>query len=115
MLSHRNRFHGHGSLRYLYRHGKSVRGRYFALKYNENERRVHSRFAIVVSKKIYKSAVKRNKIRRRVYEVIRLYKDTFKKPYDVAITILDPQVLLLTHDELRDSLVTLLEKEANLS
>lgn len=112
MLSHRNRFHGHGSLRYLYRHGKSTRGRYIALKYNENERRVHSRFAVVVSKKIYKSAVKRNRIRRRIYEIIRLHNDRIQRPHDIALTVLDPQILVLPHDELQESIVCLLEKES---
>ena len=112
MLSHRNRFHGHGSLRYLYRHGKSARGRYIALKYSENERRVHSRFAVVVSKKIYKSAVKRNRIRRRIYEIIRLHKDDITPSYDVALTVLDPEVLVLPPQELKQSILSLLEKEA---
>ncbi len=62
MLSHLHRFHGHGSLRYLYRNGKSGSTKLFSVKYNHNPKRVHSRFAIVVSKKIFKSAVKRNRL-----------------------------------------------------
>ena len=72
MLQQCNRFHGHGSLKFVYKNGQAVRSSIATIKYVKNPYRNHSRFAVVVSKKVLKSAVRRNRIRRRVYEIIRL-------------------------------------------
>ena len=112
MLSHLHRFHGHGSLRYLYRHGKTSSNRLFSIKYNYNPQRVHSRFAIVVSKKIFKSAVKRNRLRRRLYEVIRAQLDDIKPSYDVVITVFSPELIVLPPETMHRQLKELLVKEA---
>ena len=71
MLAQKNRFHGHGSLRYVYANGNAVRTQKIVVKFTRNPHRTDSRFAVVVSKKVLKSAVGRNRIRRRVYEIIR--------------------------------------------
>ncbi len=115
MLSHRNRFHGHGSLRYLYQRGKKSRSSDLGLYYIENKNRVHSRFAIVVSKKVHKSAVKRNRIRRRIYEIVRLELDTIKNPYDFIITVFTPDLLDMQPDELKKRIIDLLAKEQLIS
>ena len=115
MLSHLHRFHGHGSLRYLYRNGKSQSNKFLSIKYNKNPNRVHSRFAVVVSKKIFKSAVKRNRVRRRIYEIIRTHIDEIGLPYDVAITIHSGELLLMPAPELERQLLSLLAKERLLS
>ncbi|MBQ9016861.1 ribonuclease P protein component [Candidatus Saccharibacteria bacterium] len=73
MLNRRYRFHSRGGVRYTYQHGKSIRGNKITLVHAKNSRG-RERYAVVVSKKIAKSAVKRNRIRRRVYEAIRLVK-----------------------------------------
>ncbi len=71
MIHYKNRFHGHGSLKYVYKNGTVVRGSLFTLKTSYNQRRKSSRVAVVVSKKVLKSAVGRNRIRRRLYEQLR--------------------------------------------
>ncbi len=71
-----------------------------ALRYAGNTRRKSSRVAVVVSKKVSKSAVKRNRIRRRVYEVIRQYLPAIDQPHDIIFTIFDEQVAELSHPEL---------------
>lgn len=71
MLARAYRFHGHGSLRYVYARGQVIRGSYSVLKFAPNPRRKQWRAAVVVSRKVHKSAVVRNRIRRRIYEVIR--------------------------------------------
>ena len=71
MLAFKYRFHGHGSLRYVYKNGQALRTRLVTVKYSNNPHRKNPRFAVVVSKKILKSAVGRNRIRRRLYESIR--------------------------------------------
>ena len=72
MLQQRYRFHGYGGLRYLYRHASAERSRLLTVKYVTNRRRRMPRIAVVVSKKVHKSAVGRNRIRRRIYEILAL-------------------------------------------
>lgn len=79
-----------------------MRSRLFTLKYSTNHRRKNSRFAVVVSKKVHKSAVGRNRIRRRVYEIIRYEAPHFSKVSDVAVIITNSEVLSIDHRELVD-------------
>jgi ribonuclease P protein component len=114
MLSSENRFHGPNSLRFVYRNGQTVHSRYFKLKYVANSRRNSPRFAIVISKKVHKSAVGRNKIRRRFYEAIRSELPRLKPAgMDIAIIVVSGEALALPFTDIS----TLLEqsfKEANL-
>lgn len=73
MLNKRFRFHSRGGVRYVYKHGKTIRTSKISLVYAKNTRH-YQRFAVVISKKVEKTAIKRNRIRRRFYEAIRLYK-----------------------------------------
>lgn len=100
MLSQIYRFHGHGSLRYVYRNGHSIRGRLITVKYSENRRRKISRCSVVVSKKIAKLAVDRNRIRRRIYEIIRLQLPYIQKPHDIVVIITNSDIQQLSHEEL---------------
>ena len=71
MLNKKYRFHSRGGVRFVYRKGKTVRTSKMSLTSVENSRGF-TRVAVVVSKKVLKTAVGRNRIRRRVYEAIRL-------------------------------------------
>lgn len=101
MINRTHRFHGHNSLRYVYQNGETVRGPLTALKYIENNRRTKYRLAVVVSKKVSKSAVKRNRIRRRLYEAVRLHSDQITKPYDMVITVFHEQLATMAGEELQ--------------
>lgn len=101
MISRVHRFHGHGSLRYVYQHGQTIRGPLTALKFVLNSRRKTYRLAVVVSKKISKSAVVRNRIRRRLYEAVRLHEPELTRPYDMVITVFHEQLASLPPNELR--------------
>ena len=100
MLQQRYRFHGYGGLRYLYRHASAERSRLLTVKYVANRRRRMPRIAVVVSKKVHKSAVGRNRLRRRVYEILRQHVPYFTGVYDVALIITSSEVLATPHDEL---------------
>lgn len=100
MLQQRYRFHGYGGLRYLYRHANAERSRLLTVKYVANRRRRMPRIAVVVSKKVHKSAVGRNRIRRRIYEILRQQVPHFTGVYDVALIITSSEVLTTPHDEL---------------
>jgi ribonuclease P protein component len=104
MISRTNRFHGYNSLRYVYRHGSISRGALFAVKAAENSRRKNYRVAVVVSRKVNKSAVARNRIRRRLYEIGRELGQDISQPYDIVITVFHDTVLETPHKELTDQL-----------
>ena len=108
MLSSRNRFHGYGSLRYVMTRGDSFRNRYFKLKVSDNPRRRHSRAAIVISKKVHKSAVRRNRVRRRVYEIVRHHVPLNDHAHDIVIIVTSPEVIALEHRVLQRELIQLL-------
>ncbi len=101
MIGRKNRFHGHGSLRYVYRNGQTVRGPLCALKFVLNTKRKDYRLAVVVSKKVHKSAVVRNRIRRRMYEAFRLEAASFKGPYDMVLTVFNDQLATIPAEEVR--------------
>ena len=115
MLTKKLRFHGHGSLRFLYKNADAYRSRFFTVKAIKNPNRKSSRFAVVVSKKVHKSAVGRNRIRRRIYEIIRNELPNVIEHQDVAIIVTSAEVIALPHDELFTSLRDLLGQAGLLS
>lgn len=86
MLNKKIRFHSRGGVNYTYKNGKTIRTPKISLVYNENSRG-HQRFAVVISKKVIKSAVGRNRVRRRVYEAIRINLTYFKDKKDCIFVI----------------------------
>lgn len=108
MLAQQHRFHGHGGLRYLYRVGKTVRTRSLMLRFAPNTTRLHSRVTVIVSKKTAKSAAKRNRMRRRVYEIIRGEWDQLRHAHDISITVYSAEVQLIEHKKLEDEVKQLL-------
>ncbi len=110
MLQYRYRFHGYGGLRYLYRHARAERSRLMTMKYIANRHRRSSRIAIVVSKKIHKSAVGRNRIRRRLYEIMRQELPQIIGVYDIALIVTSSEVMAIPHDELVSSVRALLDR-----
>lgn len=104
MLSQQFRFHGHGSLKFVYRNGQTTRCHLMTLKTTPNPRRTVSRCSVVVSKKISKSAVVRNRIRRRVYELVRTHLPHIPAPHDIVIIISHAEVATIAHQELADVL-----------
>ena len=109
MLARRHRFHGHSSLTYVYRHGSTVRGQHLAVRSVRNSRRSEYRMAVIVSRKVHKSAVQRNRIRRRIYEIIRTGKP-IPTPYDIVVTVFSDQVAVLPPEELAHLVRSLFKK-----
>jgi len=110
MISTLYRFHGHNSLRYVYANGKAIRTQAITLKSTVNARRKHSRFSIVVSKKVLKSAVGRNRIRRRLYEYIRTHIDQIDGIHDVVLICTSSELRTIPAPELTDQLDQLFMK-----
>lgn len=104
------RFHGHNSLRYVYNKGKSVRTQLFTIKYVPNTRRTAPRFSVVVSKKVIKSAVGRNRIRRRLYEYLRLNTKRLNGNYDIVVICTSGELRTLPFEDISTQLNQLFEK-----
>jgi ribonuclease P protein component len=100
MIRRAHRFHGYNSLNFVYRQGRTVRGPLCSLKYVENDRHETYRTAVIVSKKVSKSAVVRNRIRRRIYEAVRELGPKITKPYDLVFTIFSDNVAEMEYSEL---------------
>ncbi len=110
MISSLYRFHGHGSLRYVYSKGKAVRSPLFTVKYVENTRRKHPRFSVVVSKKVIKSAVGRNRIRRRLYEYLRMHQSELRSVHDIVVICTSAELRTLPYATIDQQLSALFEK-----
>ncbi len=110
MLEHRYRFHGHGSLRFLYQRGKTYRTKSLSLRVVRNPQRVHSRLAVIVTKKVQKAAPRRNRIRRRVYEVIRTHWEHIAPSHDMIISVYDAQTDIMPPAELEALVVDALKQ-----
>jgi ribonuclease P protein component len=81
-----------------------------AIKYVVNGRRKTYRIAVVVSRKVSKSAVVRNRIRRRIYEIMRPEDGRIAQPYDIVFTAFSEQLAMLDAEELRQLVLMPLEK-----
>ena len=89
MIRRQHRFHGLHALAFAYKNGKTIRGKEISLRYVLNTRQSQWRAAVVVSKKVHKSAVVRNRLRRQMYEVIRMSPQPTAN-YDLIFTIHSP-------------------------
>lgn len=108
MIPYKYRFHGHSSLDYVYKNGQTSRSRIINIKSIINKKRNESRIAVVVGRKVIKSAVKRNLIRRRVYEYIRPKISQFTSPNDVVIIITSIEILSMSYKDIANQLDQLL-------
>ena len=107
MISQQYRFHGHASVRYVLNKGKQARSKELSLKCVSNQRRRTSRMAVVVSKKVLKHAVDRNRTRRRIYEQLRLTR--FRRVVDLVVIVYQP-IDQLSPNQLGEQLDKLLVK-----
>lgn len=110
MITKQHRFQGRGSLNYVYRQGRTVRTRTVALRFCPNKQRSSYRAAVVVSRKVHKSAVVRNRIRRRVYENVRILFEPVGQPYDLVFLVYDASVTDMPAAELAHTVDGLLRK-----
>jgi ribonuclease P protein component len=112
MIGSRHRFHGYGSLRGVYQRGQTARGSLISLRYAQRDSAKPYRVAVVVSRKVHKSAVIRNRIRRRVYEQVRLAENIIQPGKDLVFTVYSEKLAVIDHQELKKSVRELLQKVA---
>ncbi len=110
MLSQLHRFHGYGSLRGVYQRGHNVRGAMLSLRCAQRDPRRAYRVAVVVSRKVSKSAVVRNRIRRRIYEAVRQSGFQPAPGTDLIFTVFADQVATIDAPKLKRAVDDLLQK-----
>ena len=99
MLNKKYRFHSRGGVRYVYQKGKTIRSSKMSLVYTPNTKGF-TRLAVVVSKKVNKTAIGRNRMRRRVYEVLRKNFSLIPPKTDYIFVIYSKDVLNMPFNEL---------------
>ena len=112
MIGRTHRFHGYGSLRSVYQRGETARGPLLSLKFVNRGQNRSYRVAVVVSRKVNKSAVVRNRIRRRVYEIVRQEENKLPAGLDLVFTAFGDELAGLDARKLEQTVVALLRKAA---
>jgi len=102
MLNKRNRISDRRIIQKLFTKGNLYRDKYFVFKFISSNS-PDSQFAVVVSKKISKKAVRRNRIRRQVFEAIRLNLKTENNI--TAIVIAKANAQEAKYQKINDSIV----------
>lgn len=114
MLTRSHRFHGHNAIRPIYQKGKSAYSANCKLLWSPAQRQDY-RVAVVVSKKVHKSAVVRNRIRRRLYEIVRLYAKDTELQNDYVFVVQSEKLASLPPQEVIAEIQSLLKKSTSVS
>jgi ribonuclease P protein component len=110
MIVRSHRFHGYGSLKGVYARGQTVRSGALSLRFAPRPQERPYRVAVVVSRKVHKSAVVRNRIRRRIYEIVRRQAATVPEGTDLVFTAYNEQLAELPAAQLESLVLELLQK-----
>lgn len=97
-------------MRYVFQKGSSVRSRRLMVRYSHNPRRTHPRVAVVVSKKVAKSAVVRNRIRRRLFEIVRHELNQLPQASDIVVSVFSSELATDSAESVQKELATLLHQ-----
>lgn len=87
MLSKKNRITEEKDFDRIFKKGKSFKENFLILKIIPNSLQIN-RFAFIISKKVSKSAVVRNKIKRQLRELTKIKIDGIKKGFDGVFIVL---------------------------
>ena len=109
MLNKKYRFHSRGGVRYVYQKGKTIRSPKMSLVFTPNTKGF-TRIAVVVSKKVNKTAIGRNRIRRRIYEVLRVNFSLIPPKNDYIFVVYSRDILKMPFSELEKLLGGLVEE-----
>ena len=110
MLGRAHRFHGYNALNGVYRRGQTARTPMMSLRFADRSPDKPYRVAVVVSRKVNKSAVARNRIRRRIYAAVREAGASISPGTDLVFTVFNDQVAELPPPELKETVAKLLGK-----
>lgn len=92
----------------VFKNGKSSYDKFLGVKVTENTFE-NSRVGILVSTKVSKKAVDRNKIKRQIREILENYLDGFDRNYDIVVITL-PSLLGRDFKQIQNSIIFNLKK-----
>lgn len=95
--------------------GRSVRSGSLALRYTPVKPGDVYRVAVVVSKKVSKSAVIRNRIRRRVYEHVRILYVDKPAPFNMVFMVYDEKLAVAPQEFVAQEIHKVIQKAARTS
>ncbi len=96
------------NIREIIETGTEIRSSYFVIKISPSDSD-HTKFAVVVSSKISKKAVERNKLRRRIYEIIRLNLNKFSiEPAEKIVILTRSRAISASYKTLENELIKIL-------
>lgn len=107
MLKKENRLRHTKDIENVWKNGKTIAGKLVFLKIIKNKKNI-SRFGFIVSSKISKKAVIRNKIKRQLREIIRHNLDKIKTGIDVTI-IAKQEIINKEYQEIKNDFENLLQ------
>lgn len=111
MLSKKYRLQKDKDFDLVFKKGKNLDSEFLFLKLRKNDLEI-SRFGFILSKKISKNATVRNKIKRRLREVVRKELGNIKSGFDIII-VAKPRIVGKDYLEIREGVGGLL-REAGL-
>ena len=92
----------------IFKEGEKFSNKFFNIRIRGNNLG-YCRFAVIVSNKISKKAVVRNKIRRRLKAIFLLNLDNFNQDFDILVTVLPP-IVGLNFLEIKENFLSLAKK-----
>lgn len=73
----------------VFKEGKRGFSKFFSVRYKENNLK-NPRIAVVVSNKVSKKAVERNKLKRQIRSIVKLFIPDFNSNFDIIVSALSP-------------------------
>lgn len=108
MLAKKYRLKKETKIKKVLKKGRFFKNKYLRLKLLKNDIK-YSRFATPVGLKVSKKAVTRNKIKRRIQEVLRLNWDKIKPGYDILVMV-NPSIKDKEYQQIKQTLLNLLDQ-----
>lgn len=92
----------------VHQKGKFISEKFLAIKFLKNNLAI-SRFGILVGVKVSKKAAKRNKVKRRISESIRLSLNQIRPGFDVVV-LTKPEIIEKTYQEIDSTIKNIFRK-----
>lgn len=110
MLSQKHRFHGLRGLSLVHSKGQTIRGQQINLRVYHRSQTKPYRVAVVVSRKVHKSAVVRNRIRRRIYAAVRNNAENIVAGTDMVFMVYSDRLAEMEAARLEKAITELIAK-----
>ena len=108
MLSRKYKLKKDNDFKKVFQNGKYKQKDFIKIKFLKNNLEI-SRFSFIVGLKISKKAVQRNKIKRRLEQIIQLIFKQVKSGFDIIIFV-DKIIIEKKYKEIEENLIDLLKK-----